>query len=100
MFIRSITVKGKKYYRLVESYRKDGKVKQRCLLALCSERAFRDVYGGSGDYMVEVVRDMLLDNGKLPGNPDIPPKALRAVAEGMAEEMVSNFLVKQRCAKG
>ena len=35
MFIRSKVVKGVTYYSLVESYRQDGKVRQRTLLYLC-----------------------------------------------------------------
>jgi hypothetical protein len=40
MFIRRKVIKGVTYYALVESYRKDGKVRQRILFSLCRQPTF------------------------------------------------------------
>jgi hypothetical protein len=59
MFIRTVTVKGHKYYRLVESYRKDGKVKQRYIATICSQETW-DINEPEAfvDQVADYIRDM------------------------------------------
>ena len=59
MFIRAATVKGKKYYRLVESYRENGKVKQRYIASLFTEDMLEL---NSPEVMAEMVAGILKDD--------------------------------------
>jgi hypothetical protein len=83
MFIRTVTVKGHKYYRLVESYRQGGKVKQRYIATICSE----ETWGANepevfADQVADYIRDMT-DAAPETGNKRTDRQALMEMAGGL-----------------
>ena len=76
MYIRSVKVKGKRYYRIVESYREHGKVKQRYLTALGSDKT------GDEEYRPAVLEDMQRDDIRsVEDHPELKKLALKLAKE-------------------
>ena len=95
MFIRTVTVKGHSYVRLVQSYRENGKVKQRYIGTICSQETW-DLNGP--EPFVEVVADFLRDKTDFGDNVWGTKKQATRVIEGRAEDLLDDYerRLKQR----
>jgi hypothetical protein len=88
MFVRAITVKGKKYYRLVESYRQHGKVKQRYITSIGNQEALE---GWGADMITDILEDLEKHRELYGGK-----KEKRRALADIAEDMVAHALKKVR----
>ena len=95
MFIRTVTVKGHSYVRLVQSYRENGKVKQRYIGTICSQETW-DLNGPEA--FVDVVADFLRDKTDFGDNIWGTKKQVTRVIEGRAEDLLDDYerRLKQR----
>ncbi len=93
MFIRTVTVKGHTYIRLVESYREGGKVKQRYIATLCSKEVAdlnRD-FGLAACVDVEQVADILKDHTDLGKQCHGSKRETKNVLTARAEDLINEF---------
>lgn len=92
MFIRSVTVKGHTYARLVESYRANGKVKQRYVATLFSHDQLEyNTAANFADYLADLLNDhtnMGDDSSRK------SKKESKKMLEVMAEEMLDEYEAK------
>lgn len=101
MFIRSVKVRGHTYVRLVESYRENGKVKQRYIGTICSQETF-DIPGNGPEAFVDYVADLLMghtDIGDTYGSKKQTANMMKARAQDLLDEYDRRMQDKERFGK-
>jgi hypothetical protein len=88
MFIRAVKVKGHAYVHLVESYRDNGKIKQRYIGTICSQETY-DLNGPEA--FIDLVADLLKDSTDLGHNVAGTKKQVGRVIEGRAEDLLDDY---------
>ena len=93
MFLRTVIVKGHAYVRLVESYRDNGKVKQRYIATLCSmEQLELNWDAGLLDPFVDLIADLLKDHTN-PGTVSIgTKKQTENTIKARAQDLFDDYL--------
>ena len=89
MFLRTVKVKGHAYVRLVESYRQDGKVKQRYIANICSMEEF-DLNIAYSPF-VDGIADLLRDFTKLGDSETGTQKQKARMLRGRAEDLLESY---------
>lgn len=89
MFIRTTKVKGHIYVRLVESYRKDGKVKQRYISTICSGETW-GINGAASDF-VDMVADILRDSTDIADGVTGSKKQTENMLKARAQDLLDDF---------
>jgi hypothetical protein len=101
MFIRTVIVKGHSYVRLVESYRQNGKVKQRYIATICSQEQL-DINSRFLEPIVDFIADLLKDHTDL-GEVSIGTKKETArMIKARAADLLDDYIarVKSRNDRG
>jgi hypothetical protein len=88
MFIRAVKVRGHTYVRLVESYRDNGKIKQRYIGTICSQETY-DLNGPEA--FIDLVADLLKDSTDFGRNVVGTKKQVVRVIEGRAEDLLDGY---------
>jgi hypothetical protein len=88
MFIRTVKVKGHAYVRLVESYRDNGKIKQRYIGTICSQETY-DL--NRPEDFIDMVADFLKDKTDFGRNVAGTKKQVVRVLEGRAEDLLDDY---------